>query len=275
MLPSFILALREGLEAALVIGIVLGVLRKTNHPEMNLTVWIGVISGGLISFLVALGLYWVGSEFQGQGEQLFEGFTMLLAAAVLTWLIIWMQNQNSAIQKNIEDGIQQSTSSQGGQRALFLLAFLAVIREGVELSIFLLAAQLASSPLQELLGACLGISLAAFLGWTIFNTSRRLSLKRFFMATNILLTLFAAGMVGLSIREFNELGIVPVLVEHAWNLGALLPDESTLGQLLKALLGYDSSPSLAQVFAYLGYFALLVVLFLIKRKKRPDSSELV
>ena len=185
MLPSFILALREGLEAALVIGIVLGVLRKTNRQELNFVVWVGVISAGLLSFLAALGLYWLGAEFTGQGEQLFEGGTLLLAAVILTWLITWMQKQNSAIQKNIEKGIQQSTSSEGGHKALFLLAFLAVIREGVELAIFLLAAQLASSPLQELLGACLGIGLAVLLGWMIFNSSRRLSLKRFFQVSQL------------------------------------------------------------------------------------------
>jgi high-affinity iron transporter len=273
MLPSFILALREGIEAALIIGIALGVLRKMDRRDLNPMIWIGVISASLLSLLIAVGLFWVGAEFTGQGEQLFEGGTMLLAAGILTWLIFWMQNQNSAIQQTLKNGIQQTTTHQGGQKALFFLAFIAVIREGVELAIFLLAAQLTSNPLQEVLGASLGITLALLLGWLFFNTSHRLGLQRFFQTTNILLVLFAAGLVGLGIHEFNEVGLIPAFIAHVWNLGALLPDESTPGQLLKALLGYDSSPSLSQTGAYLGYFALLGILMMIKRIKGQNNKQ--
>lgn len=264
MLASFVLALREGLEAALIIGIVLSVLRKMARQNLNATVWVGVISAMVISLLAALGLNWVGAEFEGQGEQLFEGITMLLAAGVLTWMIFWMRKQSTSLKQNIESGVRQATEGQG-QRALFLLAFLAVVREGIELALFLLAARLTSNPLQEFLGAVFGLILAALLGWVVFTTSRRLSLAHFFQATNVLLALFAAGLVGLGIHEFNELGWIPAIVEHAWNLNAFLPDESTLGQLLRALVGYNSSPSLSQVIGYLGYF---VVLWGILRAKR-------
>jgi len=273
MLPSFILALREGLEAALIIGLALGVLRKMARPDLNRMLWWGVFSAALLSVLIALGLFWVGAEFNGPGEQLFEGSTMLLAAAILTWLIFWMQNQSKAISQTLEDGVQQSAIRRGGRRALFFLAFLAVIREGVELAIFLLAAQLTTNPLQELLGVSAGIISAALLGWLLFSTSHRLSLKRFFQATNILLIFFAAGLVGLGIHEFNEIGVIPALIDHVWNVGMLLPDESYAGTLLKALLGYDSSPSLSQAGAYVGYFILLGILLIIRRKKGALQHE--
>lgn len=265
MLPSFVLALREGLEAALIIGIVLGVLRKMERQNLNATVWKGALSAIVVSLLAALFLNWIGAEFEGKGGQIFEGITMLLAAGILTWMVFWMQKQSEMIKQNLELGVRRAVGKKG-QRALFLLAFLAVVREGIELVLFLFAARLASNPVQEILGAALGISLAILLGWGIFKGSRKLSLARFFQSTNVLLALFAAGLVGMGIHEFNELGWIPSIVDHVWNINAILPIESTLGQLLKALVGYTSSPSLSQVIAYLSYFGVLGGIFLLRHQ---------
>lgn len=265
MLPSYLLALREGLEAALIIGIVLSVLRKMDHLKFNSAVWMGVVSAIVISVLAALGLNWIGAEFEGRGEQLFEGITMLLAAGIMTWMVFWMRKQSIEIKQNIESTVQQAAEEQG-KRALFLLAFLAVVREGIELSLFLLAIRLTTNPFQEFLGAGLGIFSATLIGLGVFATTRKLSLARFFQSTNVLFALFAAGLVGLGIHEFNELGWIPGIVEHVWNLNSLLPDQSTLGQLLKALVGYNSSPSLSQVIGYFGYFVVLAGIFWRKRQ---------
>lgn len=271
MATSFLLALREGLEAALIIGIVLGVLRKMGRQNLNATVWMGAASAGLVSLIAALALNWVGAEFEGQGEQLFEGVAMLLAAAVLTWMVFWMRKQSKTMQLEIEQGVRRAAVGHG-QRALFFLAFLAVVREGIELALFLLAARLASDPLLEFAGAALGLGSAALLGWLIFTTSRRLSLNQFFQTTNVLLAFFGAGLVGMGIHEFNELGWVPSIVEHVWNLNAWLPQDSIVGQFLKALVGYDSDPSLTQVIAYVGYFVLLGAVLLRKRSPVPSPS---
>lgn len=265
MLSSYILALREGLEAALIIGIVMSVLRKMDLQRLNSAVWIGVLSAIMISVLAALGLNWIGAEFEGKGEQLFEGITMFLAAGILTWMVFWMRNQSIVLKQKIESSVRQAAVGQG-QKALFLLAFLAVVREGIELALFLLAIRLTINPFQEFLGVGLGISSAALIGWAVFASTRKLSLTRFFQATNVLLALFAAGLVGLAMHEFNELGWIPGIVEHVWNLNSFLPDQSTLGQLLKALVGYNSSPSLSQVFGYFGYFGVLAGIYLIKRQ---------
>jgi high-affinity iron transporter len=265
MAPSFVLALREGMEAALIIGIVLSVLRKVERQNLKASVWLGVISAIVVSALASIGLNWVGAEFKGQGEQLFEGITLLLAAGILTWMVFWMRKQTGSIRQQIEKGVRQAARG-NGQRALFLLAFLAVVREGIELVLFLLAARLASNPLQEFVGAGLGLSSAALLGWILFTTSRKLSLARFFQSTNILLALFAAGLVGLGVHEFNELGWIPAIVNPVWNLSAFIPDESILGQLLKALVGYNSSPSLSQVLAYVSYFGVLGGIFWAKHR---------
>jgi high-affinity iron transporter len=256
MLPGFILALREGMEAALIIGIVLSVLVKMDRQNLSSAVWLGAFVAIVVSVMTALGLSWIGAEFEGKGEQVFEGFTMLLAAGVLTWMIFWTRKQSHSMRTEIEKGIDQATRGHG-QRALFFLAFLAVVREGIELALFLLAVHLSSTPFQELIGVALGISLAALLGWVIFTSSHRLSLGRFFQSTNVLLALFAAGLVGLGAGELNELGWIPAIIEHVWSLNGIIPDGSTSGQMLKALVGYSSSPSLTQVIAYFGYFAIL------------------
>ena len=190
MLASFLLSLREGLEAALIIGIVLGVLQKMKRADLIAQVWQGVGAAAALSAVAAVALSWLGMEFEGKGEQIFEGLALLLAAGVLTWMIFWMKEHGSSLKNEIEAQTNLATLSKG-QRALFALAFLAVFREGIELALFLLAARLASSPLQTLAGALIGLGAAAGLGWVLFTSTRRLSLRRFFSTTNILLIIFA------------------------------------------------------------------------------------
>jgi high-affinity iron transporter len=271
MAASFLLSLREGLEAALIIGIVFGVLRKMEHQALVPAVWAGVVSAVLVSLLAALGLNWIGAEFDGQGEQLFEGTSMLLAAGVLTWMVFWMRKQSKTLRQEIEAGIRRATQNHG-QRALFFLAFLAVVREGIELALFLLATRLSTNPLQEWLGVVFGIGTAVLLGWGIFASSRSLSLARFFQVTNVLLALFAAGLVGLGIHEFNELGWIPALIDPVWNLSGWIADDSTVGLILKSLFGYASSPSLSQVIGYLGYYAVLGGMLLARRQPAAERA---
>jgi len=253
MLVSLILALREGLEAALVVGILLAALKKTGSAGLSGPVWRGVAAALLFSLLAALGLNALGTEFEGRGEQLFEGLTMLAAAGLLTWVIFWMRRQAQDRKRNLEAGISQALL-QGNRGGLFGLAFLAVAREGLELALFLLAARQASSPLQVLTGAVLGLSLAAGLGWILFASSRRLRLEQFFLVTNFLLVFFAAGLLMRAAGEFIEAGLLPAFVEHLWDLTPLLSEKGLVGGLLSALFGYTASPSLTQALAYLAYF---------------------
>lgn len=271
MFPSFLLSLREGLEAALVIGIVLGALRKMNRPDLRPMVWRGAALAMVLSLVAAVILDLLGAEFEGTAEQVFEGATMLLAGGLLTWMIFWMRRQSGSLKHELEASIRQATRT-GGQKALFGLAFLAVAREGLELALFLVAARLTSTAVQTALGALFGLALAAGLGWTLFATTHRLSLKDFFQVTNILLVLFAAGLIGLGVGEFNEAGLIPAVVGHVWDLGFILSDQSPLGALLKALLGYNSAPSLTSVAAYLGYFGLLALLMRYGFRRAPVAA---
>lgn len=265
MLASFLLSLREGLEAALIIGIVLGVLLKLKRTDLNGVVWRGVGLAALLSLIAAIALNLLGMEFEGKGEEIFEGVAMLLAAGVLTWMILWMKNHSRTLTNKIEEQTNQAALGKG-QKALFALAFLAVFREGIELALFLLAARLTSSPLQTISGAFLGLLLAGILGWTLFTSTRKLNLRNFFSATNILLIIFAAGLVGLGVHEFNEAGVIPSVIEHVWDINGVLSDKSELGLLLKALVGYNGNPSLTEVAAYLLYLGGISFVMVLRPK---------
>lgn len=256
MLASFLLSLREGIEAALIIGIVLGALRKLNRSEMEPAVWYGAISAVAVSLLTGIVLTAFGLSLEGAAEQIFEGIAMLLAATVLTWMIFWMNRQARSIKGELEAGVNRATST-GGTRALFSLAFLAVVREGIELALFLTAATFASDVQSTLLGTLLGLSAAIFLGWGLFASTRRLNLRRFFQVTGVLLILFAAGLVAHGVHEFNEVGWIPAVVEHVWDTNPIIDENSTLGLMLKALFGYNGNPSLTEVIAYLLYYVTI------------------
>ena len=270
MLASFLLSLREGLEAALIIGIVLGVLVKLKRTDLNGVVWRGVGLAALLSLLAAIALNLLGMKFEGRGEEIFEGVAMLLAAGVLTWMILWMKNHGGTLKSEIEEQTNQAALGKG-QKALFALAFLAVFREGIELALFLLAARLTSSPLQTISGALLGLISAGILGWILFTSTIKLSLRNFFGATNILLIIFAAGLVGLGVHEFNEAGIIPSVIEHVWDFNGILSDKSELGLLLKALVGYNGNPSLTEVGAYVSYLVVLVIILMTQRRNKKTA----
>jgi len=271
MLPGFLLALREGVEAALIIGIVLGALRKTNRTDLNRVVWLGAGSAAIVSLLAAGLLIGIGVSLEGRTEQIYEGVAMLVAAGLLTWMIFWMRHQSARLKIELESGVKQAAI--GGEKAIFSLAFLAVMREGVELAFFLTATALAAGTLPSLLGALLGLAAAILLGWLLYASSLRLDLGRFFNLTSALLILFAAGLVAHGVHELNEAALIPPLIEHVWDINDILPETSVFGELLKALFGYNGNPSLSEAIAYAGYFlALWLVILLAPRRLVSPAS---
>ena len=156
MFPSFLLSLREGLEAALIIGIVLGALRQMKRSDLKPAIWLGAGSAVVVSLLGAVALTLVGAEFEGRAEEIFEGVAMLLAAGILTWMIFWMRGHARTIKQDLETDVRRATLGTGA-KALFALAFFSVAREGLELALFLVAASAATDTLQTIIGAGSGI----------------------------------------------------------------------------------------------------------------------
>ncbi len=273
MLASYLLSLREGIEAALIIGIVLGALRQMRRTELVPAVWLGTLSAAALSLLTAILLTNFGLSFEGAAEKIFEGITMILAAALLTWMIFWMSRTARTLKGQIEADVHRAAFGTG-KRAVFLVAFIAILREGIELALFLTASVFATDTLQTILGAILGLGTAILLGWSIFAAILRLDLRRFFQVTGFLLILFAAGLVAHGIHEFNEVGWIPAVIEHVWDVNAFVDENSTFGLLLKALFGYNGNPSLTEMLSYVAYFvAVFIGLRLANKPKSVTANQ--
>jgi high-affinity iron transporter len=169
-------------------------------------------------------------------------------------MIFWMQRQGRRIQAELELDVRRAVSA-GSAWGLFSLAFVAVVREGIETVLFLTAAALSATPMQTLIGGGLGLALAIVLGWLIFVAGKRLNVRRFFQVTSVLLILFAAGLTAHGIHEFQEAALLPTLVEHVWDINPILDEGSVVGAFLKAIFGYNGNPSLLEALAYSAYFA--------------------
>jgi high-affinity iron transporter len=267
MLPTYLLSLREGLEAALIIGILLGALSKIRRTDLSPTLWLGTLSAIGVSILTAVLLTTFGMSLEFPAEAIFEGITMLIAAGILTWMIFWMSKQARFLKSELEAGVNKAVAS-AGKSPVFWLAFIAVVREGIELALFITAAFFAgnqsgvtSDIIQTLVGTILGVGTAALLSWTLFATTVRLDLRRFFQVTGFVLILFAAGLIAHGVHEFNEVGWIPSVIEHVWNVDTIISESSLAGQLLKTLFGYNSSPSLTEMIAYFAYLETVIVLW--------------
>lgn len=251
-MAAFVLSFREGLEAALIIGILLGALRRCGRSELGRFIWYGVAAAVVISAAAAGGLVAAGIELEGRAEQLFEGVMLILAAGFLTGMIFWMQRQGANWRAALAADVREAAGGTGGW-GLFAVAFLAVVREGIELALLLVATAVQSSVAATGLGVALGIGAAIVIGALIYQGVLRLNLAIFFRVTNVLLLLFAAGMIGLGAHELIEAGLLPALVDPIWNVNPILSDKSVPGELLKSLFGYNGNPSLTEMLAYVGY----------------------
>ncbi len=278
MLQSLIIMFRETLEAALVVGVVLGYLKKTDQWNLRRLVYLGILAGVAASIVGAIIFNTVAGGFSGRGEEIFEGFTMLVGAALLTTMILWMMKQS-----NVSLGIEERVAAQtvrSRRYGLFSLIFVSVLREGIESVIFLGAARFVSAD-HNLLGALLGIVTAVVLAYLFFVGSLRLNLKNFFAVTNIVLILFAAGLVGHGLHELQEAGLVPVLVEHVWDLNPEvlsqeryppLHESGILGSIAKGLFGYNGNPSLLETVFYGLYLTGVGLTWRMTSRMRSRSS---
>jgi high-affinity iron transporter len=259
MLPSLLLTFREGLEAALIVGIIFGILRQLGRHDLRRLAWTAVAAAAALSLALAVALQIAGAEFEGRGEMLFEGTAMLLAVGVLTWMIFWMRRQARFFRARIEAEMRVAIR-QGHHWALFSIVFLAVFREGVETALFLTAANVASGDdLSTFVGGVIGLAVAVLIGWAIYRGAARLNVRRFFDVTSVLLLIFAAGLFAHGLHEFEELGWLPALAEEVWNLKPVLSDTSTVGSLLRVLVGYNDDPTLLEVIGYLAYWGVVLV----------------
>jgi high-affinity iron transporter len=256
-LSALLISLREGIEMALVVGILLAYLTKVGARRAHRWVWAGVGLAIGVSVLFLGVLNALGATFEGTMEELFEGTTMVLAAVFLTWMILWMLRNARYLKGELQRGISDALARGAGTWGLFALAFFAVVREGVELALLLFAAPGEG----KLVGAVAGLAIAVGVGVLIYAFGRRIDLQSFFRVTSVLLILFAAGLVAHAAHEFAEAGVLSAVEgPKLWSTKASLPDNEGLGSVLRALFGYQDEPTVIEVVTYGGYLVLVWVL---------------
>jgi high-affinity iron transporter len=273
---TFVIALREGIEAALIVSIVLAYLKQVGATDQGRLVWWGTIVAAVVSAGVGTAVFVAGAEFEGTAEQIFEGLVTLAAVGVLTWMIFWMRRQGARIKSDLQEKVDTALIT--GGFALAGLAFFAVLREGVETALFLYAAAKGTAvegtgvaPAAQVIGAVIGLALAAILGVLLYRGGIRMNLRSFFRVTGLLLIVVAAGLFAFGLHELQEAGWLPFLEGHAFDISSSLPDDSGVGAILRGLLGFQADPTWLEVVGWAGYLLVVGGLFL-RSPKTPGGK---
>jgi high-affinity iron transporter len=272
--------LREGVEAALIVAIILAYLVRTGNARHAGRIWVGTGAAVAVSAAVGVVLFVTIGQLESPAEQIFEGLAMLLAAGVVTWMLFWMRRVSANIRGELHAGVDRALT-EGSVWGLSALAFTAVVREGIETSLFLLgqasaATSAQSGALGTLLGGVAGLLIAAVIGWGIYWGVQVLNLSVFFRWTGIALIFIAGGLISHAVHEFVEIGWVTVGTATAFDLSGVLPHEgeglgAVIGSLLRALLGYTSTPEWATFIAWLAYIGAVLTMYL--RPAKPVAPE--
>lgn len=272
LLGGLVTGLREGVEAALIIAIIAGFLANTGNGRFIPRVLLGAAAAAGLSVVTGIAIYAFLGELGSPWEQLLEAATMLVAAGIVTWMLFWMKRQAAGIRGELQARVARVLDD-GSLWGLALLAFTAVIREGIETAVFLVgqvtAATGSDGSLSVLIGAVLGLALATGIGYLIYAGSRRIDLQLFFRVTGILLIFIAAGLVSRAAHELVEIGVITIATAPAYDLAAILPQDAGIGLFLRALFGYSASPELIALLAWVTYVVVVLALYL--RPTRPSD----
>lgn len=260
MFSSLLITLREGLEAALILAVVISFLRRSGRGELTRNVWQGVALAVALSILAGAVLFTVGGALSEEASEIFEIVATISAVALLTYVIIWMRRNGRNLKAGLEDKTRQASAA--SPMALAFLSFAAVGREGLETALFLFASTSTATPAATFIGGMIGLAIAVVAGVALYRGTVRLNLRAFFGVTGVLLILFAAGLISYAIHEIEELGYVPAfLAAPLWDTGFLLDHRQGLGAILKAMFGYFANPSLLQVTVYWTYLTAMMWLY--------------
>ena len=271
---AFLVALREGIEAALIISILLAYLRQIKQTDKQYLVWWGAGLAVVVSVAVGAVIFAAGAEFEGTGEQVFEGLVTLTAVGVLTWMIFWMRRQGARVKSELQEKVDAALMT--GGIALGGMAFIAVVREGIETALFIFAAAKGTAVesgavWEQLLGATLGLLLAAGLGVLLYRGGIRMNLRTFFRYTGALLIVVAAGLFAFGVHELQEAGWLPFLTGTAFDISGTAPDDSGVGGILRAIFGYQANPTWLEVVAWVGYL-VTVGWFFLRPQRVPGTT---
>jgi high-affinity iron transporter len=279
-ISGLLTGLREGVEAALIVSIVITYLVKTGNGAHASKIWIGTGLAVIVSIAMGLVIFTTVGSLNEPYEQIFEGSTLLLAAGVVTWMLFWMRRQAFGVKGALQAAVDRVVAA-GGAWGLALLAFTAIIREGVETSLFLVGqatsattALGSSSAASVVMGAFVGLGIAVVIGYALYRGSRRLNLAAFFRWTGIALVFIAAGLLSNAVHEFTEIGFLGSgpWTRAAFDLSGVLSHDNGIGSFLRAIFGYSANPEILTLVIHVGYVVAVLALYLRPTPPRAPAT---
>ena len=271
MLSTFIIALREGLEAALIVGILVAYVVRTDRKHLLKPLWAGVAVALVLTLGLGAILSFTSAELSDRGAELFAGVTSFIAVGLVTWMVFWMKRTARNLRNELHGKVDQALT--GGPISLALVAFFAVAREGLETALFIYTNfKTVGAISSATLGLVLGLALAVGLGYLIYNRSVKINLSKFFTVTGVALIIVAAGVLSYGVHEFQELGWLPGADDFIWDVTPWIAKESVLASLLGGAIGFDTTTSWVQILAWGAYLTAVLVPYLSNKSQSPKVA---
>lgn len=259
MLANFLIGLREGLEASLIVSILVAYLVKTHRRSEIKYIWAGVAAALAVVVAVFAAITVIFDQLSFFWQEVVGGTLSIIAAAMVTWMIFWMRKTARTLKRELEG--QLATALELGPSALLAIAFVTVGREGLETAAIMWSTIVGSTTAGPFVGAASGIGVAVILGYLIYRGALHINLSKFFTVTGALLIVVAAGVLAYGIFDLQEAGILPGFSNRAFDVSAAIPPGSWYGTLLKGTVNFQPDPSWLQVIAWTCYIVPVMFLF--------------
>ena len=275
MLTAFFVMLREGFEAALIVAILYAYLRKISRQDLIPAMWGGVAAAAALSVVAGVAIHLSIDALEGEARLRAFAAISVFAVAVLTWMIFWMRKHARAIKGELQEVLDDAMRRSGRVKwAIVAAAFFAVLREGLEAALFMIATATTEDGGEVLIGALIGLTVACVLGWAVVLGGKRLPMRQFFQVTGVALILFAGGLLARTVMFLQTSGDLGIAWNNVYDLTSikLLTVETETGRFLGAMLGWDPRPSIEQVVAYVAYVGIVTWLFLRNPKAAAPAA---
>lgn len=275
MIANLLIGLREGLEAALVVSILIAYLVKSDRRQLLPKVWLGIGAAVLVSLSFGALLTFGPRGLTFEAQELIGGLLSIIAVGLVTWMIFWMARAARGLSGELRSQVDRASAGDGWM--LVVVAALAVGREGLETALFLWAAtQSATGPstagATPLLGAAIGLALAVLLGYLIYRGALTINLTRFFTWTGVFLIIVAGGVLAYGVHDLQEARFLPGLSTLAFDVSHVIPPTSTVGTLLKGIFNFSPTTTVLEAIAWLLYVVPVLTLFLTSSRRRTRPS---
>lgn len=268
---TILITLREGIEVALILSIVMAYLRKIGRQDAFKQVWIGMAAAFGLSALIGIVAYKLIGGLQGEARSIVFAGVSLGAVVMLTWMLFWMRAQARTMSRQLREQVDDAIKS-GSTWGIASLAFFTVLRDGIETVLFMLAILFGTSPMQWILGLVIGVSTASVIGYTIYQGGRRINLGLFFNFTGGMVILIGAGLFSRGIAWLQEAGVLPTFLWPVWNLtGVPLIGQGQVAQLFGGLFGWNPRPSIEELAVWVVYLTVFGYLFFIGGRSKSQS----